>query len=301
MKAADFIFFGRPMLLLPVWTVYLHFISQLNHYGRFHNFPTATDGWLLLSLTLAFMGTYVINQIFDIESDRVNNKLFFLPQKIISIRSAWGYYSLLSAFGIAAAFFVSLESAVIAGAIVLLGVLYSIPGVRLKDRPIGGLLANAVAYGFLVPAIAGPPVVSGHAGLMTAPYFLAIACGYILTTIPDRIGDGASGKMTVAVILGEKSVRWLALLTAGATGAVSFTVRNWDMLAVAAITAFLVLGLFVKKDDRFLLFTCKFPILLLTILAGLFFPVYLAFLLLTWLLTRAYYKHRFGIVYPKLS
>jgi len=50
-----------------------------------------------------------------------------------------------------------------------------------------------------------------------------------------------------------------------------------------------------------LMFACKFPILLLTLLAGIHFPFYLFLLLLTIILTRVYYKKRFGIVYPKLG
>lgn len=289
------------MLLIPVWTVYIHATARIYHFNRVSLKYDFGDAVNVSALTLVFVGTYIINQIFDIESDRINRKLFFLPDKIITLNAAWTFYVVTSACGVVLAALSSIQSGLTASIIVTLGLLYSIPGIRLKDRPVAGTFANAVTYGILVPAIHGLSSVVLESWDEVLPYFLAIATGYLLTTIPDMDGDRASDKQTVAVILGRGKTLQLALLTAVVTIAASIFTRNFDLIVVSAITAILLSVQLYQQNERLMLFTCKFPILLLTIAAGLYFPFYFIFLLLTLFATRAYYKKRFGIVYPKLS
>ncbi|MFH1700287.1 MAG: UbiA family prenyltransferase [Candidatus Zixiibacteriota bacterium] len=300
-KILDFIFMSRPMLLIPVWTVYLHYLSDCTVSGYGNASINLQFIWQLIVLGLVFAGTYIINQIFDIESDRANNKLFFLPGGIISIEAAWIYYGLLTAAGLGFAYFISRHTFYVALYIVILGIMYSAPRIRLKDNLFGGLLANAVAYGFLIPFMIGLFCAGRLPALSSIPYFLAIATGYILTTLPDYEGDVISNKLTVAVVLGERGALILALLSALATGVISYLISNYEMTIVAGITSLLVAILLFRQNKSLLLFTCKFPILLLTLLAGAHYPFYLAFLLLTITLTRFYYKKRFDIIYPKLS
>lgn len=306
-KLLDLIFFGRPMLVIPVWTVYLHYHAV--------NIQTATDSPFafnlkgpglesiisLIALTLIFKGVYVFNQIFDIESDRINDKLFFLPRGLISLRTAGIYYIILSIAGVVIAAWLSWTLFFPGLLIVGLGILYSIPGIKLKDRPLEGLLANSLAYGFLIPRMAMTGDITPDLMLATLPYFLAIASGYILTTIPDADGDAASGKRTVAVILGPKGALILALLTLLATASLSLGTENRELLIVAAVTAALVLILLGSFKFKLLMLACKLPILILTLLAGAHYPFYLVLLLLTIALTRIYYKWRFKIIYPKLG
>ncbi|MEZ5358924.1 MAG: UbiA family prenyltransferase [Candidatus Zixiibacteriota bacterium] len=289
------------MLLIPVWTVYLHATAHIYHHNRISLEFSTGEAINIGVLTLVFIGTYVVNQIFDIESDRINRKLFFLPDKIISLNAAWVYYAIVSASGIVLAVLSTIQTGLTASIIVTLGLLYSIPGIRLKDRPVAGLIANAIAYGFLVPAIHGLSSIALEAWSAVLPYMLAIATGYILTTIPDQEGDHATEKRTVAVLLGPKKTLQLALLVAILTIAAALFAHNLDMIIVSGVTAILIIIQMYRGNTRQLLFICKFPILLLTVAAGLYFPFYLLFLLLTTIGTRAYYKKRFGIVYPKLS
>lgn len=301
MKLFDLIFMSRPMLLIPVWTVYLHYLSDctVSGYGNYWINPQFI--YQLLVLTLVFAGTYVFNQIFDIESDKINDKIYFLPRGIISLKVAWIYYAILTVSALVAAYFVSDHTLLVSQYTVILGVMYSIPFIRLKDNLFGGLLANAMAYGFFIPFMIGLFCAGRLPVISSAPYFLAIATGYILTTLPDYEGDMISKKQTVAVVLGIRGALILALLSALATAVVSYYISNYEMLAVAGITLLLTVILLGKPNKSLLLFTCKFPILLLTILAGAHYPLYLAFLLLTIALTRIYYKIRFDIIYPKLS
>ncbi len=299
-KVFDFIFLGRPLLLIPVWTIYLHFQAACrpadsNAGSIVHHLAS------LAAVSLIFAGTYIVNQIFDIASDRINDKLYLLPRGIIAVPAAWIAYAVLTVCGLVVAIFVSEHLLVISLLIVSLGLFYSLPRVRLKDRAIAGLLANAIAYGVLVPAAASPEAVVESKGWTVVPYFLAIAVGYILTTIPDFEGDTQSGKRTVAVVLHPKGALYLALALNVATLAVSILTGNTELAMVAGVTLGMLIALTIWFRRPLLLLACKLPILFLTLAAMWHFPAYGILLVLTIVLTRLYYKYRFGIVYPKLS
>jgi len=300
-RLLDYIFFARPLLLLPVWTVYLHYLAFSRENGGLNLRIGDTAIWQLFSLTLVFAGVYVFNQIFDIESDRINDKLHFLPRGMISIRSAWIYYLFLTLAGAAIMFAFFPEKWPVVAAIIILGTAYSIPCIRLKDNFIGGLMANAAAYGFLVPLLLYRNNITASVVFGMAPYFLAIATGYILTTIPDLEGDKASGKKTVAVILGPMGSLWLAFLTLLATLILSMMTANHELGGVALLTLILTIVLLYSFRWRLLMVAIKLPIFLLALLAGWHYPVFAVVLLLTIVLTRAYYKKRFGIKYPGLN
>jgi 4-hydroxybenzoate polyprenyltransferase len=299
MRFLDYIFFARPLLLVPVWTVYFHYLSFLSG-GKGVSVGIDTVNLMKLgALTLIFGGVYVLNQIFDIESDRVNDKLYFLPRGMISVKAAWIYYAVLTAAGLVIAGLSESDAIYPAQGIVLLGVLYSVPVIKLKDRPMQALIANGWAYGVMVPIMVSPnsmPQLSGLTG-----YLLAIATGYILTTIPDRDGDLATGKRTIAVICGVKGALWWGLTLSSLACAAALIAHNYELAGVSGVTVLLVGYLLVSYSRSALMLACKLPILLLTIAAGVHFPLYLMVLLLTIILTRLYYHMRFGIIYPKLG
>lgn len=299
-KVLDYIFLGRPLLLIPAWTIYLH-VQAVCHPADSDPGSVVHHIGSLAVLSLIFAGTYIVNQIFDIASDRINDKLYLLPRGIITVPAAWIAYVAVTACGLIVAIFISQHLLVIALLIVSLGLFYSLPGVRLKDRAMAGLLANAIAYGVLIPAAASPEAVVESTGLAAAAYFLAIAVGYILTTIPDFEGDTQSGKRTVAVVLHPERALSLALAVDVATLAVSISAGNTELAIVAGVTLCMLIALTIWYRRPLLLLSCKLPILLLTIATIWHFPAYGILLILTIVLTRLYYKYRFGVVYPKLS
>lgn len=287
------------MLLIPVWTVYLHYLSQCDSRTYLVLYPGRTAVLHLGILTLIFAGTYILNQIFDIESDRINDKLFFLPRKIISPLTAWILFIIATAAGIIMA--ASMQPRILPAVlmVVLLGVLYSAPLVRLKDRPLAGLAANAVGYGLLIPWMASWNCPERAVGTIAIPYFFAIAAGYVLTTIPDLDGDAATGKRTIAVILKAHGALWVALAFTLAAGGTSIWTGNIELAVTAAVTGIMCVYLLFSYRQNVVMLACKLPILLLTVFATIHYPLYGAILLLTYFLTRAYYKKRFRIVYPR--
>ncbi|MFQ5607462.1 MAG: hypothetical protein ACE5GA_05905, partial [Candidatus Zixiibacteriota bacterium] len=141
MRALDFLFLTRPILLLPVWTVYLLYYDYY-----LPGSPLESAVLLdLAALSLIMAAAYIINQIYDIESDRLNNKLgFFNPPVELTIRQGWLAFALLNCSALAYATFARMELLLPLGVIALAGILYSAPPVRAKDRPLPGLLFNAL-------------------------------------------------------------------------------------------------------------------------------------------------------------
>ena len=83
-KLLDCVFLLRIALLAPVWTILLIGWITGSASARpflaagFRSPPGVLWGVLFgFSLVVAFI--YVVNQIVDIESDRINHKLFLLP------------------------------------------------------------------------------------------------------------------------------------------------------------------------------------------------------------------------------
>lgn len=296
-SALDYIFVLRPALMPPVWTIFLlgngFRATQLPE--RFHSALALGFGMLFL----LFGGVYLLNQYFDVETDRRNRKLHFFPLGLISKRGGRIYYLLLNAAALALAYAISLRVLLIALCVIVLGVAYSADPWRWKDRAYPALWANATAHGTLVFLI-GWFISGGKLGegmLRSLPYFFAVGSIYILTAIPDTEGDDHSGKRTLAVALGRpRAARW-ALGWYWASVLVAF--YNIDLLFLLA--ALPLAYLFVRASggapDRAAK-TVRWAVGLLSLVACIYFPWYLALLVAGYLVTRRYYRWRFDLAYP---
>ena len=299
MKALDFIFAARPMLLLPVWSIYLITYNTLKGDKSF-----SPDALLILAaLSLMYAGAYYLNQIHDYRSDLINKKLGFLQREIISRKGMVAAFDIVSLAALVIAFVHDYITGVVFVAIFVLGYLYSAPPPRFKDRPISGLLANAAAYGVLLPlAVPGFLEEIDDTGLMLLIYFFTtVAAGYMLTIIPDKEGDKKTGKTTLAVYFGDRTIIIIGFLFLGLSLIPALIMKHYPLVGVSLISMILFLTAAVLRKIPIVLFACKFPILMMSLLAGWYCPGYIIFLLALIILTRIYYKKRFGIEYPRLS
>ena len=196
----DYIFALRPMLIIPVWTIFL--LGYFRGGGRPEIFNLTAA---LLSATLAAGAVFVLNQICDLESDRINDKGQFFTKGILTIRAGLNMVIILDLLALCLGALISLEFAVGIAAVIVLGILYSVKPISLKDRPIPALLTNGFGHGTLIFLLGWIAADGGiRPGLYySVPYFLAVGAIYIGTTIPDIRGDIATGKITLAVLLGE--------------------------------------------------------------------------------------------------
>jgi 4-hydroxybenzoate polyprenyltransferase len=298
LKYFDYLFFLRPVLMPPVWTILLlghHRSSQLN--GNSH-----LPGLALLLITFLVGAVYILNQIFDIESDRLNRKLFFLAQGYISIKSAIYELVLLDLAAIVPAFIISWQLGILFTIGMAFGFLYSTPPINLKNRPISGLAINSLAHGNLAFLI-GWCMNSTFAlrGLyFSLPYMLAVGAIYLNTTIPDMEGDKRIGKLTLSVKWGKGKTLILSSILVAIAIFLSILVKDVPFLIASSLSfPFFVFCVF-NKTERHIVSTTKLSILLLSIAAGFFYLWYFAVLIVGFIGTRLYYKARFNLDYPTL-
>jgi len=301
--AADFFFAARPMLHLPIWSVYL--VSL--HY---HNLLSAeqfgpSDLAMLALISLMAAAAYYLNQIHDYDSDAINRKLGFLQRGYIGkdqMRKAGLICSLLALVGAALYSFFIFQIFVQS---LVLSYLYSVKPFRLKDRAIAGMIANAYAFGWLIPFTVMSEMDMHNNDLLgwCSPvyFFLTVAAIHILTTLPDREGDQSTGKRTIGVVLHPVAAMTASLILSGLAAWVAFRSGRLALtwLAVASVAA--IAAALLSRSARIILAAAKSPILLLTLLAGWHYPGYLLFIVVLLFLTRVYYRRRFDMVYPRLT
>ncbi len=166
------------------------------------------------------------------------------------------------------------------------------------------MLANGWAFGWLVSFAVMPDITVNTAGNLGWDnpfyFFYVVMAVHCLTTIPDRTGDNATGKMTVAVVLGPKLTGTIAILLYCFALATAWRSEFFALVILAGVALLLSLLAMLWPASMPATLAAKLPILLLAILAGTFYPVYLVFMIVLVWLTRLYYQRRFNMVYPSL-
>ncbi len=298
-KLLDHLFLLRPVLMPPLWTILL-----LGYYQGRENFNRVGPlGRTFLFSTFLVGAIYILNQLRDVESDRVNRKLFLLTEGLVSSHSAWAEAIILFLLACFGAFRISSLLGFVFLLAIILGIAYSLPPFSLKDRPWGGLLANMFGHGLLAFSF-GWLTVSSILGLKllrySLPYGLAVGAIYLHTTLPDREGDRIMGKRTLGVLWGRRKVVLLSTLFVLLAAGGSYLNRDLPLLASSLI----VLPFFVRANFGSglggVVRATKASILVLSGVASLLFPWYLLLLMGGYIGSRLYYRRRFGLAYPSL-
>jgi 4-hydroxybenzoate polyprenyltransferase len=288
------------LILIPAWGFFLIGAAQ----GRGSTMPTTTglpSPVALLSLTSILICAYLLNQIFDRETDEKNDKCFYLSRGIFRVRTL---VIMTAVFFVVAAYaFQGVVTPIHRWTLLLalaLSLLYSLPPVRLCARPFLDMLANAVGYGGAAFIIGFGTYQSSAADAITGtiPYVLLVASTFLHTTILDVDGDKASGKISTTVFIGQRRsanlaalFHLLAILSAFAT-ANSLAVIITGLSMPAAIYA-------LKTGARSASATLIQSNTLVVAGAAVFFwPIFGVILVPLVLLARFYYRRRFGIIYP---
>ena len=299
LKPFDYIFVLRPMLHLPVWTILiLGYYS--GSFGQDHR-------WELLSALLIgtglFGAVFLINQIYDIESDRINDKLHFLPRGYIKVPVAWAMTIGLNIISLIGAFAISIQIGLIAAMVVILGIIYSAPPLILKDRAWSATIANGLGHGTLVYLLgfctAGGEIAVGI--VKSLPYFFAVAAVYIGTTLPDIDGDKSTGKLTIGVRYGQNLTIYIIMIIYILAIASGYIVGDRLFLYAALAAAPIYIRALFARSIRAIVNAVKVSIITLTLAAIYQAPLYLLFFVALVFATRAYYKARFDMVYPSIS
>lgn len=289
----DSIFLLRPVLLGPVWTIY----------GAGAVLAGGTPGIDLLFVSLIVGGVYVHNQLADVHSDALNEKLHLIADQHVSRKLAWGIAVGSWALGMAWAATQGCRFLLFAAA-VLFGFLYNQMGNRgWKSHPVRGLLLNLVSHGSIT-FLAGYTAAGGewlHGLALSISYAAAVGAVYVATTIVDSNGDRASGKRTMCVVFGaQKCARLiLALVLAGALLAVAG--RDWWFVAAASVSLVPAVMLLRKPERKNAQRMATWAVGVLSLVVAVRWAFLFILAAITYATSRLYYHFRFGLRYPRLG
>ena len=203
--------FSRPHTLLGTFIsatgLYLIAVSELPGSGLDHLFWVIVAG---AGVNVAIVG---VNQLTDIEIDRINKPHLPLAAGDLTPEAAWRIVAVATVVPVVLALTQGvLETAAVVAALAV-GAAYSLPPVRLKRFPvvaslcISGVRAVAVnlgMYGHYALAFGGSLEIPAAVWALTAfvlPFSFAIA---VLKDVPDREGDRRFRIATFTVRLGPR-------------------------------------------------------------------------------------------------
>jgi 4-hydroxybenzoate polyprenyltransferase len=186
---------------------------------------------MILALASSYVGATSVNDIADKEIDEINHPGDQgRPLVTGAARSAdlWMIFGASSVLAVALPLAISPAAAGLMGLSLVIGVLYSLPPLKLSYRTFLAPLTLAVAY-VGIPYWAGVVVGGGRLQIFDVPLmaalYLLFAGRIVLKDFRDREGDAAYGKPTFLLKYGKRAT---CLVSAGAICA-------GDALLVAAL------------------------------------------------------------------
>jgi 4-hydroxybenzoate polyprenyltransferase len=209
---------------------------QGNIFGFFDNYMSLLISIFLPTSTLLIItGMYILNDLFDADLDRINGKTNRpIPSGKVSKGHALLFVIMTNVIGLSVPVFSNNQlGIVLASLIALIGILYSLPKVSLKDRyiiktcAIGIAMASSLLLGAsnYLNGDSGSDIgnafrwTSGHMeGLMLYPVYAAIMLFMMvfvtspLNDLGDIRGDREAGRRTIPIVIGKVNTVRLSLL-----------------------------------------------------------------------------------------
>jgi len=293
-RIIDHIFFLRPLLILPIWAPLL-----LGYWAAGGRGLDIVFLQLLLLGILLGGGIYGINQLYDVEGDRLNRKNLPLALGLVSRPAAWVITLLCDIGVLVTAGFLGPVTAILTAVGVAMGILYSHPRWRLKDKPWAALALNAIGHGALVYVIGWSSIgiLKWAILLRMIPYALAFGGVYLATTIPDADGDIATGKRTLAFAWGETRTVVLAFALIIAASVSSVFLSEPAVFLTGLFSSPFYIYAAIKGGKRYVTAN-KAAVLLLNLCICFYIFPYIAVLVLSVVLSRLYYSLRLKVRYP---
>ena len=180
---------------------------------------SSLSGFLTASLMMA--GTMILNDIYDLSSDRVNNPTRPLVSEKIGLSEARILSVLFSAVSIVFAIILGLYTTLIALLALYLMIYYNTRGKRT------GLLGNiVVSFNVALPFFYGGVAVNNLRPLLfvfSTLAFLANLGREVAKGIPDAVGDKETGVRTIAVMHGPGTAARISAVLFVSAVVLSFT------------------------------------------------------------------------------
>lgn len=164
---------------------------------------------LILSLALGFQAAQVINDFFDIESDKISRKRNPLLKDIQrNYYLIWG--TILILITLCLTLIINYSSFLLMTGYLLLSVLYSVPPVRLKRIPVISTfilaLATIIAMGMGFSLIYGNQALNVIPRTILIPTILALTFGFIAKDIQDLKSDRISNVITIPILIYKDTI-----------------------------------------------------------------------------------------------
>ena len=185
----------------------------------------------------------------------------------------------------------------------LIGFCYSIPPLRLKNRPPADLISNAVGFG-LIAFLMGYQSEGSltHQSLLRAiPYVVAMAGIYVNTCIPDIEGDLKVGDTTICAMIGKEKSAWVALLFIVVASLLSIVLGEMLCLIGTVIALPAAVGLAIDPWRECSVLTSQIVGRGFFITVSILMPLLALIGLLTYVGSKVYYARRLRIDYPRID
>src|SRR5579862_9625598 len=258
--------FARPFTLIPPMTGI--FSGALIGYGATHSaLHPVRIALAVLAAGVLNAASNGLNQICDVENDRVNKPNRPLPSGRLPIESAWAFTLAMYAAALVMVAFVNLQTFAIYAVAALATFAYSAPPLRLKRHPVGSNLTIALIRGGLLKvagwAAVATVMTSIEPWFIGSIYFLFLLGATTTKDFADIEGDRAAGCITLPVKYGAATsariitpsfiMPWLML-----PFGVEFHILSGDRTAILALSALMLAwGTYVarllNKDPQALL------------------------------------------------
>ena len=312
----DILFLFRPTMFFVVWPLisigmYLSYLEFMQ-YPQFILSCDIRTCLFFISNTLIIGATFIKNQMTDIETDRINKKLFLLDgcveidltRKTYKISLLVGFILLLAS---------NIYNVIITSLIFIFwDFLYNNKPHEWKKNPFLGPLCNLIVClllllsGWVFIASDGSyflsfnKVINFNFFINVFPYLLIYLAVVIITDIPDIKGDKNSHKNTFTIKFGQRNTMLFSLILVVLSFFISIYLN--DPLACVSIICsipFFCYGLFrgLNKD---VLRSIRYPIFILNFFTTTIFPYLFLAILVIYYLSKYYYWHRFDLSYPTL-
>jgi 4-hydroxybenzoate polyprenyltransferase len=306
----DGFFLLRPVVLVPVWGFVLFgYFKGADIYITELPLVWITTSpflfaWIML-FSLSVGCVFVLNQIADMNVDRINSGMPLLARRIASPRTAYCTATASALISIIVPFLTGRPMIAIFSIVTIcIGAAYSFRPLYFSGRPFFDFLTNALGFGIIAFGMgwycAGKNIFEPAFFIAAAPYFLLMCAGAISSTIPDINGDREGLKMTTAVVFGEKNAHRLA--TFFIIAAALYSLISGDAIAsVCSIAAFPLYILYMLCPGRvFAESAYKIGGAICIVMASCILPQLVLYCGIVVAITWMYFRFRCCIAYPSL-
>ncbi|MDD3803980.1 MAG: UbiA prenyltransferase family protein [bacterium] len=301
----DYIFLLRPSIQAALWTFlfagsYLY-LKNAEPASPFCYGVTSKMALALLGYSLVMGSVYVLNQIRDIDTDRINKKLFLLSERIIPLKRAYIFALVCAATGFSVFLFFgkfNINTVLLIVVSFIMGLLYTIKPFEFKRRCCLDMILNSLGYGMVAPLIgyeAAGGALNSAALIATFPYVFSMAAVFINTTLMDYEGDKAVGAKTTGVVLGFKKSMILSTILMLCSAVLGLILKDYIVSACAFYSSVFFAYALLKQKKRILDLSVKLTSPVMTLAFGILFPLFLVLSAFVLLSIFFYYRYRFNL------